>query len=161
MGNVEIKDVNDASKIELFDYYVNQARHTENLWLNISKFYTTLITAVFAAIAFLIKRQSDPELTCNLLKYISLFGLTLSFFAFCVVLSYQQLIREWVKKKELIETFIYEESSDRVRVLGKEKILPTRKLKTYILPCTTGVYLVFAAAFVFILIFLDPEWLTV
>ena len=152
-------------EIELFRYYVEQARHTERLRVEIAKFFTTLMVAVLAAIAWVIE-NGDRRTIAVLIGFMAFSGLVFSLFSAGIILAYQLLINEWVEKKELLEGQLYKLTGETITERTRGQILLQRKPKPFILYGSVGVYFIFALLFLvaFFIAIVDPgaiqQWFT-
>ena len=91
---------------ELFRYYAEQARHTENLWLNTCRYFAALLAAIVATtLGFL--EWAEPESARRLIGAMALLGLFVSLLALTIVHGYVQLVQQWVDHKRLIEERLF------------------------------------------------------
>jgi hypothetical protein len=146
--------VEESSKTLLFNYYVEQARHTEKLRLEFTKFFSGLVSAIAVGGAFLLQ-NAGTEYRRVVLTIIAAAGCIFCLLAAATLWNYQRLILEWVDAKNALE-IEYLEGPDgaqlnRLREVRRDPIYKPVVLRFIaVLP-----FLVMALLFLFLLLFPD------
>jgi hypothetical protein len=85
----------------LFSYYAEQCRHTEHLRLELTKFFSGLVSGIAVAGGFFLQ---DPGAEASVVRLLASAGLAVSLVAVGTLWLYQHLIEQWVAAKDALES---------------------------------------------------------
>lgn len=117
----------ESPKAVLFKYYVEQTRHTEELRMDFTKFFSGLVSALAIGGAFLLQ-HSGPQYGTVVRFMVAGAGVVFCFLATATLWTYQRLIRQWVAAKDTLEMeYLQGEDSATLSKLREIRQVPIGK----------------------------------